>query len=211
MSRKSIKVSEETHEILTSLSQSSKIPFGIMLGYFCDLAEKYDLLNPDWFENAVKERVEEELEKKTSSISEKAELENMKALNRAKNKAFSEYIKVLKPENRKKFLESILGNPDEMLESMHNYKVFYIDGTERWLKFDQEFKPVLEGVSLISCIVGYHIKGNFCECRKWNQCHIRKEEYLIYLGESDPEMKLPTTRRFIKNYYESENQKVDYL
>jgi hypothetical protein len=203
----------EIHEYLKTLSQQTKISMKDIVSYLFDIQRKYNILDPDWMEPIVNERVQNILDKQTSNLSEKLELEKQKQVYRTKHEAFKLYVKSLDKDKRKMFLEKILGdiNSDRFMDSMHNSKIFKIDGIERWLDYDDDFKPVLGEIDLIPCITGYHIKGNYCDCKKWAQCEIRQEEYLAYLEKSDPTMSKPATKRFITQYYSNDRIKKDYL
>jgi hypothetical protein len=203
MARKTIQVSPELHGLLTSLAQTRKISINDIMGYLTDLLEKYDMLDPDWLEPLLEERMSEYMARHDTDLAKKLQMERTKTINKAKYFSFQEYVKLLDPEDRKAFLVNVLGdvNDESFLDNISNYQMFSIDGTPRLYQVDPEGKPVvIDKQNLVSCMMGYHFIGNFCKCNKWRTCPIRKEEYLGYLSKVDPNMRSERTRRFTDSY-----------
>jgi hypothetical protein len=199
---KPVKVPKDTHETLTNLAQSTKMTMGDIIGYLVDLCEKWDMLDPDWLEGMIQEKLDDFLSKHDIEFSKKLQLERTRTVNKAKLTAFNKYLDVLPPEARKEYLENILGSTGEenFLENLSNYTMFTIDGVRKFLEADPDGKPIVAGANMnniVPCDNGYHFIGNFCKCGKWRNCRFRSKEYQNYLAKTDPNMRRPETRRFV--------------
>lgn len=200
---KPVKVSEETHEYLTALSQSTKMNMGVIIDYLVDVQQEHNLLDPDWLETLLEDRMSDFIAKKDIDLQKKIEFERAKVVNRAKFEAFKQYLNVLEPETKKAFLENILGDVESegFLDSISNYQMFNIDGLNKLCQLDETGLPIVPGVNMaqiIACDNGYHTIGGFCKCNKWRTCKIRSQEYLTYLSNTDPNMSKAKTRRFVE-------------
>lgn len=208
--RRQISVTQDLQERLTVLAQIHKIPVPELIAYFMDLNDVHNFLEADWIEKLTEDALRLELQKKDPEFAKKIELERAKTINKAKFEAFRQYIAVLDPENRKIFLENVLGNVNDetFIESISNFQIYNVDGTNRLYQVDEDGKPKIPGTNpenIVSCLMGYHIQGGFCKCNKWRDCGLRSQEYLTYLSKSDPNMKREETRRFATNYKGDKN------
>jgi hypothetical protein len=197
---KPVKLDDSDHANLVTLAQTYKMNMNVIVGYLIDMCSKYDLLDPDWIEPILEERIKDFLSSHDADLAKKLQIERTRTINSAKLTAFKKYIDVLEPEARKDFLENILGNVNDesFLDNISNYAMFTIDGTPRLYPI-HEGKPVIAGVTLVACMTGYHIAGNYCKnCRKWRDCEFRKEEYQSYLSRIGSDT-TPENRRIVES------------
>jgi hypothetical protein len=189
-------MSDKAHEILKKYSVSHKISMTDIIDYLADLLDLHELLEPDWKDRVSEFVLSDFLQKNDVDMLKKVELKKIDAINKARNTAFNEYIKVLKPKRRKEFLEELLGADNlesgNILERFADYTLKSIDGRSKMVKVSESGKPIILGVNpdhIIPCEFGYHVVGEYCDCKNWRTCSIRQQEYGKYLQERGREPK----------------------
>ena len=179
--QKIIKIDEETHEKLKSLSLRKKISMKDIIGVLVDMAENYGLLEPDWQDRLLKETLEGYRAKLLEDLKKRLDIEKFKTKMKFKYMLLQEYIKSLRADERREFIESLmidLRSP-EFLEHIGEMELIYLDGKRRLIRF-KNGKPDFSGIKgeVIECEKGYHIKGNYCECDMWKVCPIKQQELI---------------------------------
>ena len=189
MSKRLVKVDDEVHEWLAWASQKYGIKMKDVVGALVRIAQEYHVLEPDWIERIITDRLEEYRKKIEAQYEAKIEQRKMEWKLRFKHDLLMHYVKALDPEERKAFIENLLGNLDDprFLEQLGEMELVTIDGKKRLCRIENG-KPVIPNVDperIVVCDAGYHIKGNFCECKRWRDCEIRVNEYAEYKAMQD--------------------------
>lgn len=183
MSSKHLKIDVETHETLTFLSQASKLSMKDIVAFFVKLGSKYHMLEPDWKDRLAEDLLSEYKKKLEIRFSQTFEKEKMKWKLKAKHGLLMKYVDTLDPDERKTFIEGLMvdiNNPD-FLDKIAEMEMVLIDGKRRLVRLEEGLPMIgVEPENLLMCEVGWHIKGRFCECKRWRECNLRSEEYLDY-------------------------------
>jgi len=92
------------------------------------------------------------------------------------------YLNTLSKEEQRRWIENTLGyiaegvDLEELIKALETVKV---DGKLRFVKM-VDGKPQIGDKELVRCDEGWHIKNNICECKRWAECELRKQERLDY-------------------------------
>lgn len=198
----SIRIDVELNNSLSVLAEKYSLSKNDIVAYLIDLAEKYDLIEPDW-----KDRIRSEIVTEITQATEDDEklgrlttIEKIKTINKAKLISFQEYLKVLDVETKKSFLEKLLMIKDNenWLDNLSKYQLIRINGIANMFQLSEDGSPIINiNPELIEpCQNGFHIKHQFCKCTMWKDCNIRSEEYQKYIENKPPSKQ----GKYIKKY-----------
>jgi len=186
MSFKSVKVDDETYQAIKLLAQEYNLKIYDVVKHLTKLCLKYKMLEKNWIDNVVEDvikdferKLEEHKRKLEEELQNRINIEKHKVKLKIKHDLLMHYVKCLDVEERKEFIERLLGdiNDPEFLENLDQMEVFIIDGKRKLVK-SVDGKPDIPGI--IKCPRGWHIPNNFCNCDRWRDCEIRREEYITY-------------------------------
>ena len=183
MDTKQLKVDPETHERLIYLSQTTKISMKDIVGTIARMAQEYDLLNPYWKDELVAKTLDQYKAKLQEQTAQAIEKRKMEWKLRFKHDLLMQYVKALDPVEKRTFIENLLGNLEDpnFIDQLGEMEIVLVDGKRKLVRMEKG-KPMI-GVDpdqIIACDVGYHIRGNFCTCKRWRDCELRVGEYVDY-------------------------------
>jgi len=178
--RKPLMVDVETHEKIMELVTKYKLGVKEIVSYLVNLAFKHRLLEPDWKRYIL----EDSLEKYKAELEQevKIDLERQKFRERMRFKYLmvKSYLELLDTKERRLFIEDIMVDIRDpaFLDKLGEMEVVVVDGKRKLVRVS-DGKPVFSVSQdrVLECEVGYHIKGNLCDCRRWRECPIRLGEY----------------------------------
>lgn len=187
-----IRIAEDTRDKINSICEKTGRTQAIIVGYFVDLNETYDLLDPDWKTRIAQDEFKDLFDNHVEAERRALDLQTHRAMLKTKTDLLKEYVKTLPVEERRTFLETVLGDMKDQnfLDNVVNYQLFIIDGKRRACQPGPDGKPVLKGIDpslIIPCEKGYHILEAWCECDSWRSCPMRSKEYEQWLIEHGSE------------------------
>ncbi|RLI34253.1 hypothetical protein DRO53_04020 [Candidatus Bathyarchaeota archaeon] len=157
--------------------------------YLLGLAMKYRMWEAGWRKYVIDDIVQN-LELKSQYLKDlsvfkleiEAELKKKFKLINWKWELVKEYLKTLTNEEKRKWIENTLGYIGEGvdLEKLATeMDLVKIDGKLRFVRLVNG-KPQIGDKEIVRCEEGWHIRNNVCECKRWAECEIRKQERLDY-------------------------------
>lgn len=188
---KGFKLKPEYHELIESLSERLNFTQAEIIEKAIDNFVKYEMWNEGWekrlADNFV-DRIEvvKEAKKDVKAESSKFEIEKLKFeklashYSQLKVWAIREYANQLEGEEKKAFLKDFI---NLSLEEILEREIVLINGKPKLVKVENG-KPVIPNVELIKCYEGWYIKNSdYCNCRRWRDCLIKKHKGLLDLDE----------------------------
>ena len=183
-----IRVDSETERLFEELSKY----FGgkkEALRFLVEMGLKYRMWEAGWRKYVIDDIVMN-LELKSQYLKDlsvfkleiEAELKKKFKLINWKWELVKEYLKTLTNEEKRKWIENTLGYIGEGvdLEKLATeMDLVKIDGKLRFVKLING-KPQIGDKEIVRCEEGWHIRNNVCECKRWAECEIRKQERLDY-------------------------------
>jgi hypothetical protein len=175
---------EDAHKKLSDLAVRKSISNTTIVSTLIDLCSEYGLLEPDWKKQLVERFSDESKKKLENKLDVDLEKEKAKTRLRIKRDLIKSYLGSLDDAERREFIINVLGDLQDAnwLDQLGDYELVYLDGKKKLVRM-KNGHPVFPHVKrdeIVVCAVGYHVKNNFCECKKWRECDVRVDEYAEY-------------------------------
>lgn len=183
-----VRVETDTRDKINALAKKLNMSQTVIVGYLVDLNEKHDFFQKDWLERITEEKFSETLDKRYNEERRALNIATHKTVLSTKKSLILEYVRTLEKKEKKAYLESVLTgikDPEKnFLDTVVNYQLFMIDGNMRGCQPDSSGNPIIPGIdpeNIVSCQRGYHILGQWCDCKIWRECPLRSKEYEEWL------------------------------
>jgi len=175
----SIRLDADTKKRLEEMAEKYGISKNEIINYLINLAYENKLLEENWKEYILGEKLEEYKAKIEEDLRKDLEKEKFKTRMDFKYLMLKEYIKVLPEQERREFLEEHLPelNLPDFIDRLGEMELVKVDGKPKLVRM-VDGVPVLNVAPerLVRCMEGWHIRGNYCKCKNWKTCNIRLEE-----------------------------------
>lgn len=189
--RKTIRVDAEVKEKIDKIAKTKHLKVKEIVRYLVDLTDIVDFFDVNWKDALIQDRLEEYKAKIQADFDERMEAKKLDYRLKVKRDLLLRYIDTMDPEDRREFIEERMGeiNDPTFIDQLGNMDVVVLDGKRKLVRF-VDGTPIFAGIDsnkIIPCDVGYHVKDNFCQCKRWRECKVRSEEYTDFRFRTSPE------------------------